>query len=259
MLTLKGMPQPKPARIRRTLTAVTAALLTVAALLLASSTDAHGATTTPLYKGTGWKAETAAGIYSLSPDPYTIVFADDTARTKLAGYFTRPATQVTTDVGVPITVTTTLNTTPASACPARHQIVVHYSYRPLGTSGMSQALPCYSTSDGSAWGGHILMDSEYWTSTAWFSTTSTLNEAYRRNAVTHELGHILGLDHPNYDRDGDGLVENYECVKNTAGWTPVVCSPNGGDRSSTGSGKFVPGYDLAGLQQLLANYYLRQT
>lgn len=253
------MPTPNPARTCRTLTATIAAVLTVAALLLAGATTARGATTTPLYGSTGWKAATAQGIYSLAPDPYTIVFADDTARTKLAGYFTAPAAQITSSVGVPVTVSSTLDTTPASTCPSRHRIIVHYTYRPMGTQGMSQALPCHSISDGSAWGGHILMDTEYWTSSTWFSTNATLNEAYRRNAVTHELGHILGLDHPNYDRDGDGVVESYECVKNAAGWTPVMCNPNGGDRSSSGAGQFVTDYDLAGLQQLAANYYLRQT
>jgi hypothetical protein len=156
-------------------------------------------------------------------------------------------------------VTTTLDTSAATSCPSKHRIVVHYTYRPLGTKGMSQARPCYNTTDGSAWGGHLLMDSEYWTTSSWFSTNSTLNEAYRKNAVTHELGHILGLDHPNYDRDKDGVVESYECVKNTGGWTPVMCSPNGGVRTSTGAGRFVTEFDLPGLRQMLANYYLRQT
>lgn len=253
------MPTPKPARIPRTLTAITAAVVAVLALLLAGTTTARATTTSPVYKGTGWKAETADGIYSLAPDGYTIVFADTTARTKLAKYFTTPAAQVTSSVGVLITVSTTLDTSAATSCPARHRIVVHYTYRPMTTKGMSQARPCYNTVDGSAWGGHLLMDSEYWTSSTWFSTNATTNEAYRRNAVTHELGHILGLGHPNYDRDKDGLVENFECVKNTSGWTPVMCSPNGGMRTSTSSGKFVTGYDLAGLTQMLANYYLRQT
>lgn len=258
MPIVKGMPTPKTARIRRTLYATAAALLTIAALLLAGATQARSATTTPVYKGTGWKAWTSNGIYSLAPDPYTIVFADTTARSKLSKYFTTPAAQVTTSVGVPITVSTTIDTTAVSACPTRHRIVVHYSYRPTGTKGVSQARACHNTVDGSAWGGHLLMDSEYWTSSTWFSTNATLNEAYRKNAVTHELGHILGLAHPNYDRDRDGVVENYECVKNSSGWTPVMCAPNGGDRSSTGAGKYVPAYDLAGLKQLAANYYLRQ-
>ncbi|MYW46364.1 hypothetical protein [Streptomyces sp. SID161] len=249
------MPTPKTARTRRALAALTAALLTITALLLAGATPARAATT-PIYSGTGWKAETAAGIYSLSPDPYTVVFADTTARTKLAGYFTVPAEQLAT-AGIQLTVSTTIDTTTAT-CPTRHRIVVHYTYRPSGTPGMSQARPCHDT-DRSAWGGHLLMDTEYWTSDTWFSTNASVNETYRKNAVTHEIGHILGLDHPNYDRDKDGTVEPYECVVSNAGWTPVLCSPNGGYRSTTGAGKFLTAYDLAGLKQLLANYYLRQT
>lgn len=227
----------------------------LAALLLAIM-PTRAAAAGAVYSGTGWKAWTDNSIYSLNPDPYTIVFADSTARSKLAKYFTAPAAQVTTSVGVKVTVSTTLDTTPIGSCPARHRIVVHYMYRPVGTMGMSEARACYATIDHSAWGGHILMDNEYWTHTAWFSTNSSLNEAYRKNAITHELGHILGLAHPNYDRDGDGTVESFECVKNSAGWTPVMCSPNGGDRSSTGAGLFVPSYDLAGLKQLRANYGL---
>ncbi|MET8585787.1 hypothetical protein ABZX39_33690 [Streptomyces collinus] len=250
------MPTPKPARI---LTAVTAAIIAVITLLLAGTTSAHAATTSPVYKGTGWKAETADGIYSLSPDPYTVVFADSTARSKLAKYFIAPAAQVTSSVGVPITVTTTLDTSPATSCPSRHRIVVHYAYRPMGTKGMSQAHPCYALADGSAWGGHLFMDSEYWTSSTWFSTNATTNEARRKDAVTHELGHILGLAHPNYDKDKDGVVENGECVRNSAGLRPLMCSPNRSNPPVAEGGKFTREFDIPGLRQMLANYYLRQT
>ncbi|MCX5000913.1 hypothetical protein [Streptomyces longwoodensis] len=246
-------PRPGAPRLMLALAAITAAFLAI----LGAAAPAARAATTPVYAGTGWKADTANGIYSVSPDPYTIVFADATARTKLSGYFTRPATQLA-GIGIKLTVSTTIDTS-TSLCPARHRIIVHYTYRPLGVKGMSQARSCYDMTDGSAWGGHILMDTEYWTSSSWFSTTATLNEVYRRNAVTHELGHILGLAHPNYDRDKDGRIEDFECVKNTSSWTPVLCAPNGGNRTATYAGNFVTAYDLAGLKQLLANYYARQT
>lgn len=253
------MHQPKPARIHRTLLAIITAILATAALLLASATDTRAATTTPVYQGTGWKAFTSAGIYSLSPAPYTIEFADTTARTQLARYFTGPATQVTTAVGVPITVTTTIDTTPVASCPASHVIVVHYGYRPINTVGMSQGRPCYATADGSAGGGHILMDSEYWTTSSWFSTNPITNEARRKDAVTHELGHILGLDHPNTDLNKDGIVSDGECVTTQYGLRPIMCSPNRGNPPFALGGKFTTEFDLPGLRQMLANYYLRQT
>jgi hypothetical protein len=249
---LKGMPHPLPHLIRRLLLPLTV-LAGVLALTAATTS------TTPVYSGNGWKAETSQGIYSLSPEPYTIVFADETARDALTPYLTGPAAQVTTDVGVPITVTTLIDTTATTDCPSMHRIIVHYTYRPSGTTGFSRALPCYNTLDGSAWGGHILMDSEYWTTSSWFSTDTTKNESYRKNAATHELGHILGLDHPNYDKDKDGTVEPYECVTTSTGTRPLMCSPNGGYYNSIDAGKFTPPFDLPGLRQLLANYYARQT
>ncbi len=228
------------------------------AVLAAAAPAAHAATG-PVYKGTGWKAWTSNGIYSLSPDPYVIVFANATARTKLSKYFTTPAAQVTTSVGVKVTVSTTLDTTPAGTCPARHRIVVHYVYRPTGQSGMSQAVGCHATANGSAWGGHVLMDSEYWTKPNWFSTNATVNDNRRKDTVAHELGHVLGLAHPNTDVDKDGVVEARECVKTKAGLKPVLCSPNRGGAPTANAGRYSTEFDLPGLRQLLKNYTLRQT
>jgi hypothetical protein len=265
---LKGMPTPTP-RARARVLALLAALTALCAGILAPQA---AAATGPVYSGTGWKALTKDGIYSLSPDPYEIVFADSTARTKLTKYFRLPAAQVTRSVGVPVTVTSTIDTTPTGTCPPYHRIVVHYTYRPMGERGMSEARPCYRISDGSAWGGHLYMDSEYWTTSAWFSTDPAVNEALKRDISTHELGHMLGLDHANTDIDRDGTVEPQECVKGNDGLKPIMCSPNRGLRypttTSTGTvpvaynamtaGSFTKTFDLPGLRQMLANYRLRQ-
>lgn len=249
---------PTPRRIRHTLTySPLLALLALLAVLLAPH-PAHATTTAPVYKGTGWKAWTSNGIYSLAPDRYTIVFADTTARTRLSAYLTGPAAQITSSVGVPITVSTTLDTTPVTACPARHRIVVHYTYRPMGVRGMSQTRACHTVADGSAWGGHISIDTEYWSTTSWFSTNATTNNNYRKDTVTHELGHALGLDHPNTDLNKDGVVASGECVKSAAGRKPVMCSTNRGAPAAADAGRYTSEYDLPGLRQLLKNYVLRQ-
>lgn len=241
---------PKPTRTRRILLAL-GALAAVLALTAATTPQ-------PLYQATGWKAATKNSVYSLSPDPYQIVFADTAARTQLTPYLKPPAYQVTIQVGVPVTVTTTIDTTPTGTCPARHQIVIHYVYRPTDTAGMSIAYPCYTIADGSAWGGHVLIDSEYWTTPGWFSTTDLVNETMRRDVVTHELGHILGLDHPNTDINGDGVVSDGECVRWRRGHKPIMCSPNRGFWDPADGGRFTDEFDLPGLRQMLANYSLRQ-
>ncbi|MFD8488668.1 hypothetical protein [Streptomyces sp. NPDC059712] len=261
------MPTPSRRSHARILT-----LLALVTVLLAGAFTPTAHAASPVYSGPGWKALTKDSIYSLSPDPYTVVFANTTARTRLAKYFKTPAIQVTRTVGVPITVTSTIDTTPAGTCPTYHRIVVHYTHQPLGQRGMSSAWPCYRISDGSAWGGHLYMDSEYWEQPAWFSTNRTVNEAWRRDISTHELGHMLGLDHPNTDVDRDGKVEAQECVRGAGGLKPIMCSPNRGLKVPTGptgtrvpvaynamtAGSFTKAFDLPGLRQMLANYRLRQ-
>lgn len=257
---LKSMPaHPTRPSLRRTLTALAAAIITVLALLTAATPTAHSATTTPVYAGRGWQIGTQWGIYSLNPDDYQIVWADTTARTKLKPYLTKPAAQVTSITGIQITVTDLIDLTPADTCPSRHRIIVHYGYQPTGQAGISQGRPCYDTTNGSAWGGHVLMDSEYWTQPAWFSADDVKNNAYRANAVSHEFGHVLGLDHPNADADGDGTVEPYECVTTATGTRPLLCAPNGGYYNAVDAGKFTPPFDEPGLKQLAANWYLRKT
>lgn len=252
------MPTPLQHPARRVL-AFIAILAAVCAGLTATAPAAHAETATPVYSGTGWKAWTSLGIYSINPDPYTVVFADTTARSMLTNYLTGPAAQISTVTGVPVTVSTTIDTTPVGTCPPRHRIVVHYEYRPTGVKGMSEARACYQISDRSAWGGHVRLDSEYWTTPAWFSTNTTVNDWQRRQVVAHELAHTFGLAHPNQDLDHDGLVENGECVRNSSGVAPVMCANDLRYVAAQTPGRYVDEYDVAGLRQMAWNWYLRQT
>lgn len=247
---------PFPRHARRALLAAVTAFTALAAVILAAP-QAHAAG--PVYSGYGWKILTAQGIYSLNPDPYTIVFADVASRDMLTLYLTKPAAQATAATGIQITVSSDIDTTPYTVCPARHRIVVHLEYRPMaGAPGYSQTLPCHDAVDGSATGGHVRMDSEYWTTTSAMSPDPTTNSAMIANAVTHELGHALGLDHPNSDLDKDGVVEAYECPVNDANRRPVECAPNGGNLGATTGGNFLTAFDQPGLKQLADNWYLRQ-
>lgn len=226
-------------------------------LLLAVPGRAHAAT--PVYSGTGWKIATKDGIHSLSPRAYVITFADTASRTRLTPYAQAAATQLTSVTGTTFTVTTTIETPPAvGSCPAEHHLILGVKYRPVGTVGMSYAWNCYTNRPGSvddhaAWGGWTWIDSEYWSTSSWFSSNSTVNTAKVKNAVTHEIGHLVGLDHPNYDKDGDGKVESYECARTYYGYLPVMCSPNGGYTTSSGGGQFTS-IDTPGLRQLVKNY-----
>lgn len=234
-------------------------VLLAALLLLVMPGRAHAAT--PVYSGTGWKIATKDGIHSLSPRAYTFTFTDTASRTRLTPYAQAAATQLTSVTGTQFTVSTTIETPPeVGSCPAEHHIILGVKYRPTGTKGMSHAWNCFTNRPGqvdyhAAWGGWAWIDSEYWSTSSWFSTNSTVNTARIKNAVTHEIGHIVGLTHPNRDLDGDGVVESFECAKTTYGYLPVMCSPRGGYTTASGGGQFTS-RDTPGLKQLVANYGL---
>lgn len=227
-----------------------------AVVLAFTATPAHAAEK-PVYKGTGWKALTSEGIYSISPDPYVIRFASATARDRLTPALKKGAAQITAVTGVKVTVSSKLRKGPRPSCAEqpRHEIVFHMKYKPVGTWA-SVAYPCYAKANGSAWGGVVLMNSQYWT-TAWFSNNPTTNRIMRDNGILHELGHIFGLDHVNYDRDRDGKVERNECVRNGAGRRPVMCAPSGGYLSKANGGRYTSEFDVPGLKQMRRNYDLR--
>ena len=240
-----------------------AALLAAALLLLSAGpvrAAAPARATAPVYSGTGWQIWTDAQIHSLDTrDPYLFTFADTASRTRLTPYATAVATQLREVTGLTFTVTSIVEAPPeAGSCPAEHHLILGVAYRPTSVKGMSHAWPCYTNRPGqpddhAAWGGWALIDTEYWQA-AWFSSNATVNTARIKNAVTHEIGHLVGLDHPNTDVDHDGLVEDYECVKTTKGYLPVMCAPGLGGYTTAGGGGLFTSRDTPGLVQLVNNY-----
>jgi len=237
----------------------TLTVLLAALLLMLAAAPARAAT--PVYSGTGWRIWTDAGIHSLGQRPYYFTFATTGSRTRLTPYAKTVAAQLHEVTGLTFTVTTTVEAPPAvGGCPKEHHLILGVKYRPTGTKGMSHAYPCFTDRPGqlddhTVFSGWAWLDSEYWY-TNWFSTNATVNTARVKNAVTHEIGHLVGLAHPNTDVDKDGTVEAYECVRTTGGYLPLMCAPGlGGYTTSSGGGKFTS-RDTPGLKQLVANYGL---
>jgi hypothetical protein len=226
---------------------------------LASAAQAAAGSGTQIYSGTGWKIDDESGLYSLSGDGtgYTLQFADAEAQTELGADVKQAAAQLTSVTGVKFTVSTTLKPSPENcADQPRHVMTLAVKYRPLDNQkGFSRALQCYNSGDHSAWGGWAFMDSEYWTVPNWFSTDKTVNTSKTKNAITHEIGHMVGLDHPNVDLNGDGEIADFECAPTPKNYLPVMCSPNGGYVAAADGGNFTS-LDVPGLKQLAANWSL---
>lgn len=217
-----------------------AAALAVCALA-ALPTQAATLTT----KGRGWKLTTQLGVTSLSPGrQYTITFATSAMKTRYTPYLTAAVSQAKA-AGLKLAIGGVEPVNPAKCGPVGH-IQFTELYRPLGRAGYSQGMPCPNPSKGVGTGGIVAIDSEYWDGT-WPIPAYKL-----RNTLVHEPLHALGLDHPNLDLNKDGKTADYECVAAPSGETPIMCSPNGGYRTSPGTGRLT-GFDLDGLKALLAN------
>ncbi len=106
-------------------------------------------------------------------------------------------------------------------------------YRPTGVKNQSVSYSCYNTNDNSSWGGYAVMNSEYW-------TCCTKNNSWKyhmKNIHAHELGHILGLAHPNpaYYKKSEP--------------TPIM-NPTAGGYMNSNAGKY-PAPDRRGIVTLI--------
>lgn len=192
---------------------------------------------TNVYSGTGFKLLNNIGITHLDLTvPYVFTFGSAADRTTLTPYVQDAANQLHTITGGTFTVSTTVESYGHGTKPPSHHILLSTEYRPLGSAGMSQA-EVWNDGNRATVGGHIYMDSEYFTNKAWFSNDPVVNKAWIKNAVTHEIGHESGLDHPS--------------TAGISGVKPIMTSPNGGWLDSR-AGQFTS-YDINGLKALKAN------
>ncbi|MFF4396629.1 hypothetical protein [Streptomyces sp. NPDC001480] len=227
------------------------ALVAALATVFAAASPASAAN-----EGTGWKLESGKPYYISSlahHSTYTISFVTQKSRSFLTTYLKIPVQQLNAmpevrNAGIKFVLSTTVeggtNYRNKKYCAGpQHHIMFGLKYQPLGQKGMSRALPCTNLNTHAAWGGYVEMDTEYWTSTGkennWFGSNKTKAHAMTVNAVTHELGHMMGLDHPDPSKFSPNETK------------PVMTSPNGGYLNTNG-GKYTAA-DLRGIRKLVSN------
>lgn len=200
--------------------------MSIAAIALAATLSV-----TPTTAGTGF---TLGGAYYLDKAGWSVQFYDTYTRDKVGAQVKLTAAELRSATGVDVQYTSTINKTDA-VCPGmtstgRHRIVVRLE--PTNTRS-------YTYACNTGWArstASVHLSGTKWTSTLHGGT----HEAYRRNVVSHEMGHAMGLGHP-------------DCT-NVPGTDPLMCGDHWGGYVSpyTVAQKYTP-YDVSGLKALVSN------
>ncbi len=221
-------------KAHRIATTAFALTLTAAATVIAASNDAHG-TTGPVTAGNGWKLA-APSITHIDNQPWTIAFHDTTSRTKLTPYLTKTAAELSSYLGVKVTVTTRIVPVTRGKCVTGHTISYRYMSKPDPDHPNRSFTGACGNSLHAADGAYVYINSDYW------SPTRRFPEWQRMNVIWHESGHAVGLSHPN------------TCPRNTAGLQPLMC---GDPYKDLRTRRYNATFDGAGFRQLRLNriYY----
>lgn len=187
--------------MNRRIAASTAFVLTLAAGAILTATDAHGATG-PVTSGHGWKLN--GRITHIDTQPWQIAFHDATSRTKLTGYAKNVAAELSSHLGVKVTVTTRIVPTKPGTCPPHHTIAYRWISKP-NPNRPNQSFAGACSLRGAAYSGYAYINSDYWDAGRRF------RESQRMNVIWHETAHTIGLTHP------------ATCPRDRYGRKPIMC------------------------------------
>ncbi|MFF7527291.1 hypothetical protein [Streptomyces pseudovenezuelae] len=202
--------------------------LTAAATVVAASNDAHALG--PVYSGTGWKIN-APGITHIDTAPWQIAFHDTTSRSKLTPYLNKTAAELSSYLGVKITVTTRIVPITRGTCVTGHTISYRYMSKPDPNYPNRSFTGACGNALHAADGAYVYINSDYWLKTRNFS------EPVRMNVIWHESAHAIGLGHP------------ATCPTNSAGLRPLMCADTYKDLRTR---RYSP-YEATAFKQLVKN------
>lgn len=200
--------------------------MTIAAIALVAAI-----TVSPVSSGTGW---TLGGPHYLDTVGWSVQFYDTATRDKVSSQVKLTVAELVKATGADIKYTTTINKTDA-ACPGytstgRHRVVIRLD--PKSTRSNTYGCSVDNRQDSAS----VRLSGTKWTSTLHGGT----HEAYRRNVVSHEMGHAVGLGHP-------------DCTA-LPGTDPLMCGDHWGGYTKpyTIAQKYTA-YDISGLKALVNN------
>lgn len=205
-----------------------------------------------VYFDTGW--ETLTGVESINDEAsYTINFGSDAALAEFSDEAQNIAVHLENATGADFTVSNTLYKDGTPTCVEVPQYTLTLRYKDITEqyNALGWGINCVASGNGSVWGGWAYFNSAWWDEPNLLYQNDTSNTSALKNVVTHEVGHIMGLSHPN-ETDENGDIWG-DCV--SEGVQPIMCvlsnGAPGGYLSSANAGKLTS-YDIDGLQYLVS-------
>lgn len=191
--------------MNRRYAASTAFAATLTAFAILTPGDAHPATR-PITSGTGWTL--TKPVTHIDTKPWTIGFHDTKSRTKLTPYLKKTAAELTTRLGVKITVSSRIIPARRYTCGPTHTITFRYMSKP-NPAKPNESFAGGCNVRGRADSGYAFINSDYW------AKGRRISEAQRMNLIWHETAHTIGLHHP------------AKCPKDKkTGRKPIMCDVN---------------------------------
>ncbi|WP_055695806.1 hypothetical protein [Streptomyces prasinopilosus] len=207
----------------------TAFVLTLTAAAVLTPHDTHPATG-PVTAGHGWKLQTP-NITHIDTQPWTIAFHDTTSRTKLTPYVKHTAAELSTHLGVKVTVSTRIVPTTVGKCPPSHTIAVRWISKP-NPAHPNRSFAGACSLRGAAYSGYAYINSDYW------APGRRFHEYQRQNVIWHETAHTVGVTHP------------ATCPKDKTGRKPLMCDVD--TYTSTGTRRY-SSFEQTAFKQLRTN------
>lgn len=182
----------------------TATILSATFMSLTVFAGVSQAATLPKYTGYGWAVKhNSKGSWNLKHNfTYTIKFVNTDSKNKSLPYMKATVNYLNAmpemkSAKIKFNLTTQIegltNFKNKNWCGGKFGTLYFITkYRPTGVKNQSVAHSCYNTSTNAAWGGYAIMNSEYWSQSKTTRWKQSMN-----NIHAHELGHLLGLGHPN--------------------------------------------------------------
>lgn len=199
---------------------------------LTAAAAAFALTVAPTTSGTGWSL--SFGVTHLGTEQWNVVFYDTYSRDQVDWHAANTVSELNKYTDVTFVLTDNIRTYSMNECPpdnhlGEHRLLIRID--PNEDRGWGAACQL----NGEAWGGVVNLSKDRWLT----QERNGQRSVYRRNVVSHEMAHAIGVGHP------------ADCT--LPGWNPLMCGDHWYGYRTNADGWKYTSYDVKALNALVDN------